>query len=49
MIPAVSTYAVAVAGSPATPAKVNIYDGNGDRLVATVTPFESVTRRRLTE
>jgi FtsP/CotA-like multicopper oxidase with cupredoxin domain len=39
VIPAVSTYAVTVAGSPGHPAKVDIYDGNGDRLVATVTPF----------
>jgi len=39
IIPAVSTYAVAVPGSPGHAAVVNVYDGNGDRLVATVTPF----------
>ena len=39
VIPAVSTYAVAVPGSPGRPAEVKVYDGNGDRLVATVTPF----------
>jgi hypothetical protein len=39
VIPAVSTYAVAIPGSPGHAAKVDIYDGNGDRLVATVTPF----------
>jgi FtsP/CotA-like multicopper oxidase with cupredoxin domain len=39
VIPEVSTYAVAVQGSPGRSAEVNVYDGNGDRLVATVTPF----------
>ena len=39
VIPAVSTYAVAVQGSPGHSAQVNVYDGNGDRLIATVTPF----------
>jgi FtsP/CotA-like multicopper oxidase with cupredoxin domain len=39
VIPAVSTYAVAVPGSAGHPAEVKVYDGNGDRLVATVTPF----------
>ena len=39
VIPAVSTYAVAVPGSPGRPAEVKVYDGNGDRLVAVVTPF----------
>jgi len=39
VIPAVSTYAVAVPGSSGRPAEVRVYDGNGDRLVATVTPF----------
>ena len=39
VIPAVSTYAVAVPGSKGKPAQVKIYDGNGDKLVATVTPF----------
>ena len=39
VIPAVSTYAVAIPGAPGKPAQVRVYDGNGDRLVATVTPF----------
>ncbi len=39
VIPAVSTYAVAVPGSANAPATVKVYDGNGDRLVATLTPF----------
>ena len=39
VIPAVSTYAVAVPGSTGKPAQVKIYDGNGDKLLATVTPF----------
>ena len=39
VIPAVSTYAVAVPGSPGHAAEVKVYDGNGDRLLATVTPF----------
>jgi FtsP/CotA-like multicopper oxidase with cupredoxin domain len=39
VIPAVSTYAVAVPGAAGKPAEVRVYDGNGDRLVATVTPF----------
>ena len=39
VIPAISTYAVAVPGSRGHAAIVKIYDGNGDRLVATVTPF----------
>ena len=39
VIPAVSTYAVAVPGSPGHASEVKVYDGNGDRLVATVTPF----------
>jgi FtsP/CotA-like multicopper oxidase with cupredoxin domain len=38
VIPAVSTYAVAVPGSKGHPAQVKIYDGNGDKLVATITP-----------
>jgi hypothetical protein len=40
VIPAASTYAVAVPGSAGRAAEVKIYDGNGDRLVATVTPFK---------
>jgi FtsP/CotA-like multicopper oxidase with cupredoxin domain len=39
VIPAVSTYAVAVPGAAGKAAQVRVYDGNGDRLVATVTPF----------
>jgi hypothetical protein len=39
VIPAVSTYAVAVPGSKGHAAEVKIYDGDGDKLVATVTPF----------
>ena len=39
VIPAISTYAVAVPGSPGHAAEVKVYDGNGDKLVATVTPF----------
>jgi FtsP/CotA-like multicopper oxidase with cupredoxin domain len=39
VIPAVSTYAVAIPGAPGKTAEVRLYDGNGDRLVATVTPF----------
>ena len=39
VIPAVSTYAIAVPGSKGKPAQVKIYDGSGDKLVATVTPF----------
>jgi FtsP/CotA-like multicopper oxidase with cupredoxin domain len=39
VIPAVSSYAVAVPGSPGHAATVKVYDGNGDRLIATVTPF----------
>ncbi|MEZ5875663.1 MAG: multicopper oxidase domain-containing protein [Hyphomicrobiales bacterium] len=40
IIPSVSTYAVAVPGASDKPAKVNVYDGADDKLVATVTPFE---------
>ncbi|WP_328401406.1 multicopper oxidase domain-containing protein [Nocardia sp. NBC_00403] len=39
VIPEVSTYAVAIAGAPGRPATVQVYDGDGDKLVATVTPF----------
>ena len=39
VIPEVSSYAVAVQGSPGRSAEVNVYDGNGDRLMAKVTPF----------
>jgi FtsP/CotA-like multicopper oxidase with cupredoxin domain len=39
VIPAVSTYAVAVPGAKGRAAEVKIYDGNGDKLIASVTPF----------
>jgi len=39
VIPAISVYAVAIPGAPGKAAEVRLYDGNGDRLVATVTPF----------
>jgi FtsP/CotA-like multicopper oxidase with cupredoxin domain len=39
VIPAVSSYAVAVPGSKGHAAEVKVYDGNGDKLLATVTPF----------
>jgi FtsP/CotA-like multicopper oxidase with cupredoxin domain len=39
VIPAISSYAVAVPGSTGHPAEVRVYDGNGDRLLAAVTPF----------
>src|SRR3954447_23092557 len=39
VIPAVSIYAVAIPGAPGKPAEVRLYDGNGDRFVATVVPF----------
>ncbi|HEY1655989.1 MAG TPA: multicopper oxidase domain-containing protein [Candidatus Tumulicola sp.] len=39
VIPAVSDYAVAVPGSPGHAATVKVFDGKGDRLITTVTPF----------
>jgi hypothetical protein len=39
VIPAVSIYAVAVPGARGKPAEVRLYDGNGDRFVATIIPF----------
>jgi hypothetical protein len=39
VIPALSIYAVAVPGAPGKPAEVRLYDGNGDRFLATVIPF----------
>jgi FtsP/CotA-like multicopper oxidase with cupredoxin domain len=39
VIPAVSSYAVAVPGSKGHAAEVKVFDGNGDRPIATVTPF----------
>ncbi|MFH5229034.1 multicopper oxidase family protein [Antrihabitans spumae] len=41
VIPEVSSYAVAVPGSPGRPAVVQVYDGNGDKPLATSTPFPS--------
>lgn len=41
VIPEVSTYAVAVPGSPGTPATVQVHDGNGDKVIAAVVPFPS--------
>jgi FtsP/CotA-like multicopper oxidase with cupredoxin domain len=43
VIPKVSAYAVSVPGSPGHQATVRVYDGNGDRLLATVMPFEDYT------
>lgn len=39
VIPAVSSYAVAVPGSRGVPAHVEVHDGSGDRVLAVVTPF----------
>jgi hypothetical protein len=39
VIPSVSSYAVAAPGAPGKAAEVRVHDGNGDRLLATVTPF----------
>jgi len=39
VIPEVSTYAVAVPGAAGKPASVQIHDGNGDKVIAYVTPF----------
>ncbi len=39
VIPAASIYAVAIPGAPGRAAEIHLYDGNGDRLVATVIPF----------
>src|SRR5262249_15120471 len=39
VIPAASIYAVAVPGALGKPAEVRLYDGNGDRFVATIIPF----------
>jgi FtsP/CotA-like multicopper oxidase with cupredoxin domain len=43
VIPAASTYAVAVPGSEGRAAEVKVYDADGDRLVANVTPFKDFT------
>ena len=34
VIPAISSYAVAVPGAPGKAAQVRVYDGNGDRVLA---------------
>jgi hypothetical protein len=39
VIPAVSAYAVVVPGGAGKPTTVRVLDGNGDKLLATVTPF----------
>ncbi len=39
VLPAASTYAVAIPGAPGRAAEVHVYDGNGDRLIASVIPF----------
>ena len=39
VIPEVSSYAVAVPGGNGKPATVQVRDGNGDKVIATVTPF----------
>jgi FtsP/CotA-like multicopper oxidase with cupredoxin domain len=39
VIPEISAYAVVIPGTPGRPTAVRIYDGNGDRLITTVTPF----------
>ena len=39
VIPAVSAYAVVVPGGGGKPTTVRVLDGNGDKLLATVTPF----------
>ena len=39
VIPAVSSYAVAGAGADGAPAEVRVFDANGDRPLATLTPF----------
>lgn len=39
VIPAISSYAVAIVGAPGRPTEVRVHDGNGDKLLASVTPF----------
>ena len=39
VIPEISSYAVAEAGTPGKATEVRVFDGNGHRLLATVTPF----------
>ena len=42
VIPEVSTYAVAVPGSNGKPATVQVHDGNGDKVIATVYPVPGI-------
>lgn len=39
VIPAVSSYAVAIPSGSGKPTEVRVYDGNGDKLLASLTPF----------
>ncbi len=39
VIPAISSYAVAIPGSQGKPTEVRIHDGNGDKLIGSVTPY----------
>jgi len=39
VIPAISSYAVAIPGAPGKAAEVHVYDGEGDRLIGTIIPF----------
>ena len=39
VIPTVSVYAVAIPGEPGKPAEVRLYDGDGDRFIATIIAF----------
>lgn len=39
VIPAISSYAVAVPGGAGKATEVRVYDGNGDKLLATLVPF----------
>lgn len=43
VIPEVSTYAVATPGSAGKPATVQVLDGNGDKVVANITPFPGLS------
>jgi FtsP/CotA-like multicopper oxidase with cupredoxin domain len=43
VIPAISAYAIAIPGSRGRSAVVKVYDGKGDRLIRTVTPFPGFT------
>ncbi|MET0862935.1 MAG: multicopper oxidase domain-containing protein [Nakamurella sp.] len=41
VIPEVSSYGIAVSGRPGRPATVQVYSGDGEQTIATVTPFPS--------